>query len=533
MRKVFLFIMIVCSAAVVHADEVNAVKVTQNGTTDWYQFDNTNRIHVSITDGNPVFPTKSYDLADGNLLTGFGTVPPEPINVSYIDEQGETQTTDAWEVKNATERVMWGTTGETTWYVVTSEDVKLNAGALCNGDVRLILADGAKLTTKGEYTNQTPGIYVTDEGNSLTIYAQSTDPDQMGKLIANGSGSAAGIGGAKGGSGSHITINGGIITANGGSYAAGIGGGHDGNGTYITINGGVITATGKDSGAGIGGGGSGYGRNITINGGTIIATGGNHYGVGIGSSKEGEDYNIYISDAYVLYVGENETLTDVDIVAHTSATDLSEDIEKRYTKIEGLATPYTRDVTKDQWGTVCLPYAATSFSGATFYKVNYFDGSDKLYIEPVTTLAAGMPYIFEATATGTLTINHEATTPLAYGEAGNEGDLFGSFARKVIASDGNMAAISGGQVVIVENGYKLTVPACRAYLDMTEVPTTEQPHSAPLRVMGARQTPTDNASLHHSNNSHARGASFKILKDGQFRIVKDGKMYNAQGIEVQ
>ena len=231
----------------------------------------------------------------------------------------------------------------------------------------------------------------------------------------------------------------------------------------------------------------------------------------------------------MLYAGANETLTDDDIVTHSSAQDLGMTlVGQQYVKMEGLATPYTRTMTSGNWATVCLPYAATSFSGATFYKINYHDGADKLYIEEVETLEAGMPYIFEATDE-TVIIHHDATAPIILEEEQTERGLHGSFARKVIESDGHQAAISGGAVVVAEEYSTITIPACRAYINMEEVPTVYQPTSAPLRCMGVpRGQATDNPSLHHSINS-----SFKMIKDGQLIIVKDGKTYNVVGMEVK
>lgn len=418
---------------------------------------------------------------------------PTPISVDYIDENGAEQTADdVNDIAPSDAIVTLGTTaGQTTWYVVIGADVTLSKGAVCHGDVRLILADGAKLTATG--VELQAGIQVSGDGNSLTIYGQTA---QTGQLIANGSDAAAGIGGNTENDGSNITINGGKIKAVGGNNGAGIGGGNFGNGSNIVINSGTVEAIGYDA-------------------------------AGIGGGLNGEGSDIYISDAYILKL---DNTTEAEAISHSSAQDMGETLNaQQYVKIEGLATPYTRSVTDGQWGTVCLPYGATSFEGADFFKVNYYNGSDKLYIEPVTTLEAGMPYIFEATAAGTLTINHSATAPIAYSAVGNEGGLYGSFARKVITSDGNFAAISGGQVVIVENGYTLTVPACRAYLDMNEVPRTVQPHSAPLRVMGVPcSTPT---SLYQTRDT--KHQTQKLLRNGQFVIIREGKTYNAQGQIIQ
>ncbi len=396
----------------------------------------------------------------------------------------------------------WGAAGQETWLVV-NEDVTISQRVTCNGDVRLILADGAKL-------NATQGITVSGEGNSLTIYAQTEDITQMGKLIAGATNliDAAGIGGGANGSGSNITINGGIVEATSGGGGAGIGGGDMGSGSNITINGGMVTAKGVNYAAGIGGG--------------------NEYEGNVAS-------NIYISDAYILKAGTSVTLTDADIKAHSSATDLASTLTQPYVKIEGLATPYTRSMTIDNWATVCLPYAATSFEGADFYKVNYYDASDpsdlKLYIEPVDNLVAGMPYIFQATA-DVVTINHSATAPEAV-TAGYEGrGLYGSFARKTIAYDGAYAyaAIANNAVNVVEEGYNITIPACRAYLDMDEVPTVEQPHNAPLRCMGAPRGQATGELRIENGELRMNG---KFLRNGQLIIVREGKMFNAQGMEVK
>lgn len=423
-------------------------------------------------------------------ITLYAQWTPTPVPTTYIDENGVEQPIDAWEIINASEVVTWGVAGETTWYVVKGTDVQLAKGAVCLGDVRLILADGAKLTTTGDY-NQA-GIAVSGEGNSLTIHGQSA---QTGQLIANGGNYAAGIGGGNMGDGSNITIHSGTVIANGGGGGAGIGGGYMGGCENIIINGGTVEATSIDVGAGIGGGQGSLGSNI------------------------------YISDAYMLYAGENKDNTEM--IDHSSAQDLGETLEgQKYVKIEGLATPYTRNMSVGHWATVCLPYAATFFEGATFYKVNYYNGTDKLYIEEVATLEAGVPYIFEATAE-TVTINHDATAPVAYAQT--ERGLHGSLARTIIESDGHQAAISEDQVVIVEESSTVTVPACRAYINMDEVPDSYQPTKVPLRVMGVPQSPSG---LEQSVISNQQSV-IKVLKDGQLFFIREGKTYNIQGQMIQ
>ena len=202
------------------------------------------------------------------------------FSVPYIDADGQEQTA-AGAIEITTGTLSAG------WYVVRGSDE--NHGQLtCNGAVHIILADGAKLTANGWY--EVPGITVSGEGNSLTIYGQT---NQSGQLIAQGGFQGAGIGGGVNGSGSNITINGGTVTAKGGEYAAGIGGGSDASGSNITINGGTVTASGGNYAAGIGGGSNASGSNITINGGTVTANGGgNAAGIGGGSNASGSNITI-------------------------------------------------------------------------------------------------------------------------------------------------------------------------------------------------------------------------------------------------
>ena len=233
--------------------------------------------------------------------------------------------------------------------MVAGNDVQ--TGTLtCNGDVHLILADGAKLTATGINDLQIPGIQVSGESNSLTIYGQTAQSGQLiangvrftagiggglygsgsnitingGTITANGGYHGAGIGGGHNGSGSNITINGGTVTANGGYHGAGIGGGYNGSGSNITINGGTITATGGDTAAGIGGGGEGSGSNITINGGTVTANGGQN-AAGIGGGEGGSGSNIKVATAFTVYADNttpptNEILhTDNDIASYIAA----------------------------------------------------------------------------------------------------------------------------------------------------------------------------------------------------------------------
>ena len=142
------------------------------------------------------------------------------------------------------------------WYVV-SEDATVADRITVNGDVNLVLCDGATLTAE-------QGISVTD-GNSLTIYSQSGNTGKLVASVPDASGSMynAAIGGdrydtinntgtpVKAGT---INIHGGVINATAAFSSAGIGQAYEGDAGTINIYGGKITA-----GCGIGAGGTGIG----------------------------------------------------------------------------------------------------------------------------------------------------------------------------------------------------------------------------------------------------------------------------------
>ena len=234
---------------------------------------------------------------------------PMPIStepITYLDKDGNQQVCNKY-------TVLTGNTADSIldlqdkwydlpagWYVVKG-NVTFTPRLDTHGAVNLILTDGSHLTTEW-------GINV-KEGDTFTVYAQSTGEDTMGRLTAclsedlldtpyyvwqnyglPGIGSSTRYRKANSciyENGGTIIINGGNIRAKGQDKASAIGEcGYDtvtqspssGNRQCgsITINGGIVrtealtrkTTTGS---MGIGACQSGYGGSVTINGGTVMA----------------------------------------------------------------------------------------------------------------------------------------------------------------------------------------------------------------------------------------------------------------------
>lgn len=270
------------------------------------------------------------------IFTALNVVYAEDImqmatGVAYLDGYGEEQVyTGSYTMVTSKD-----TTWQNGWYVASGK-VTIDTRVSVVGDVYLILEDQAELTVNG-------GISVND-GNTITIYGQSTDDDYnwtstkvttTGKLVttaaleayrkcaaiggdnekksgqiticsgnvsARGGYNAAGIGGGCKAKSGTIKIYGGNISVGGGAYGAGIGSGNEGRSGVIYIYGGVIDARGGGYAAGIGSGYKQGSGSINIQGGVITAQGG-IYGPGIGSGSSGACGAVRVSGGTVKATG--------------------------------------------------------------------------------------------------------------------------------------------------------------------------------------------------------------------------------------
>ena len=84
---------------------------------------------------------------------------------------------------------------------------------------------------------------------------------------------------------------------------------------------------------------------------------------------------------------------------------------------------YNRAVTSGDYGTICLPFGAANYSGMTLYEIAYRDdAAKKIYLDEVTTMQAGMPYIFHATSDN-ISVTYDNT--VADYAQGDENGLYG------------------------------------------------------------------------------------------------------------
>ena len=196
------------------------------------------------------------------------------------------------------------------------------------------------------------------------------------------------------------------------------------------------------------------------------------------------------------------------------------DIKKVY--IANATDTYTRDVT-NTYGTICLPYTSVSTSGATFYEVCGKEAG-KVYLVSVTKLDAGLPYIFEATASPSqIKVVYNKNTEVA--SAGVNNGLQGTFEDET--------EVEAGYYILYNNEFRKSdgeakVNAYRAYLNLSAVEG-----GAPTQKMPGRRY----IGMSVQGENEATGvediittdAPVKVIENGQLIIIREGVKYNVQG----
>ena len=160
---------------------------------------------------------------------------------------------------------------------------------------------------------------------------------------------------------------------------------------------------------------------------------------------------------------------------------------------------------------------------AEFYEVSWLKEGAGLYLDQLKAgakLEAGKPYIFKATASE-IAVTYEAEEALTP-VAGANG-LTGTFTD--IAADGILVdnyIIAQNQIWVA--GEETTLPANRAYINATLIPTTEQP-----KLAGRRRVCMGENAETGVDNIITTDAPVKVIENGQLIIIRNGEKFNVQG----
>ena len=198
-----------------------------------------------------------------------------------------------------------------------------------------------------------------------------------------------------------------------------------------------------------------------------------------------------------------------------------------------LVTTYTRTVNAGEYGTICLPGQANRMSGAIFYELAGRD-TKFAYLDEVTELQAGTPYIFYATS-NTLTVTYDGTT--ADDAKENVNGMYGTFTKIIdTQTAGSAKNILEGNYVVYNNELLLCGTGCglyeyRAYVNVDEI-STNVPAAVPGRRRVSMGVQGENTTTDFENITNGENTTIKVIENGQLIIIRNGEKFNAQGIKL-
>ena len=174
----------------------------------------------------------------------------------------------------------------------------------------------------------------------------------------------------------------------------------------------------------------------------------------------------FIADSYPLFDSSPTCYIPCGTLEAYEASDWAEQVGEFVEECE--AEQYTRDVTPNRYGTICLPFGSTDFSGATFYEIAY-KAPFMIYFDEVTKLEAGKPYIFYAHSNKLIVTSDgsRVNNPLF------DNGLYGTFDEIVAAAINiltNNYIVNNNTLCLC--GEYCSLSANRAYVKLDEVSST-------------------------------------------------------------
>lgn len=192
-------------------------------------------------------------------------------------------------------------------------------------------------------------------------------------------------------------------------------------------------------------------------------------------------------------------------------------------------TTHTRNLPVGEYGTICLPYEvqAANIAGADVFELAGWPAeSNAVTLNQIAgNMAAGHPYIFQATA-ATSTFSYEES---GYQDAQSVNGLIGSYSQETITPNDNNYIIYNNQLYLVD--VLAYVGANRAYINRTAAESAVASPAPGRRQIKLYVAGTEVATgLEQINGTCPDG---KFIQNGQLFIRRDGRTYNAQGIEIK
>jgi len=193
---------------------------------------------------------------------------------------------------------------------------------------------------------------------------------------------------------------------------------------------------------------------------------------------------------------------------------------------------YPRLVANNGWATICFPWKfETSTTGvASLYKLTAINSAGTQVALDAVAMAdavAGVPYIFQSNSTEAKQVfkyipTNKVLAPVVEGTNG----LNGVFADSTLTEQ--KWVITNNAVTPAAAGS--FVGQYRCFIDLGATPVDDAVFTQQVpgrRIFNVKNTPTELEDVNANVN-----ANRKVMIDGKLIIMKDGKMFNAQGAQL-
>lgn len=199
-----------------------------------------------------------------------------------------------------------------------------------------------------------------------------------------------------------------------------------------------------------------------------------------------------------------------------------------YIDITRYTITYTRTgLTVGNYGTICLPYAvaAEDIHGADIFDMQGWPaGSVAVVLNEVDNMEAGRPYVIQAKATTATWSYYPEGDPT---DAGTHNGLIGSYTKEVITPNDNNYIVYDNKLYFVD--VLAYVGINKAYINRTLAeeaaePVAPAPGKRQIRLfLNGEQVVTD------IDQINDQMTNTKYMENGILYILREGKVYNAQG----
>ena len=189
-------------------------------------------------------------------------------------------------------------------------------------------------------------------------------------------------------------------------------------------------------------------------------------------------------------------------------------------------------LTAGNYYTICHPQKMVYVKGATLWSFAGRDADFAYLVQEEAPYAAGKPYIVYAEASKIEAVLDGTAETVA----GTNGAIHGTFVNltqeSFDAPGAQIYLVIGNQLRRVTGQTSNILPAYRAYVELSEIPTTGAPAGMPAHKV--RSMPLQaNVATGMENIQPSEVRSQKILRDGQLYLLYEGRMYNVQGQSVK